>query len=504
MVSNAEIRTLSYQAGGCSLSVTGEVSPLSQMRNKTVLRRLQFQLQLLNDHGGVVLNVSGVRSHLLNLNEAVSIYLQGYLSTPIDSQSPSPLAIAPANNSIYLEPQGLTRHRLHLRDWGLASAPQVLELSSLQLGDLAQVLGQLNYAAEILPMEFRRRRQGVTWRWVGMAAGVVLAVGGLATLWPRLGSQPFSQNSKRSTQATLENSEAENEQFPDIAIAPQPKGPAFPSSVSEPIEAQQPLEEEVPEFPSESELMSPPLRSASQPSASISSQLDKLETNPNAPKRSTSTSASTPRSQISDPVLVTRPTLPSPQPQTSIRADAADLAAPPAASSAAAPTASPENVWDLSTSADTPEIAAEIAPETTPASLEPAPPAIALSEESSEQAGAVAAANSSYPNLRSFPAETPPTTPPFPQNLESLRQIIQQQWQPPAGLSMPLFYRLEVNSDGSLQAIIPLSEAASQYQDQAPLPELGTTIPHPAGITIQHLTLTLLPNGEVRLNSDPE
>lgn len=188
MASTAELSSFQYEAGGCTLEISGEVSSLARIAGKPVLKRLRFRLQLREGTNNL-LDARGMRSHLVSLQRAVEVYLQQYLT----ATTPNNLSM-PETTGVYIQPRGLTRHRLHLADWGIASVPAALDLNSRQFNNLVQVLDQMDAAMELLPRQLRSSHPSVIpWRWAGTAAAVLLAVGGFGLLWPWLNQSTVSE-----------------------------------------------------------------------------------------------------------------------------------------------------------------------------------------------------------------------------------------------------------------------------------------------------------------------
>jgi hypothetical protein len=88
-----------------------------------------------------------------------------------------------------------------------------------------------------------------------------------------------------------------------------------------------------------------------------------------------------------------------------------------------------------------------------------------------------------------------PDLPPW---AETFQSSLQEQWQPPAGLTHPLVYQIVITQDGTLARVIPQTDLAQQYQDDLPIPDLGEAIA-PPGTPAQTWELTFLPSGEVTL-----
>ncbi|NJL49866.1 MAG: DUF4335 domain-containing protein [Leptolyngbyaceae cyanobacterium SM2_5_2] len=146
-----------YEAGSCTLKLVGQLSALSQLSDRPVLRRSRFQIQLRHGAGvppeptaiaagRLVLELSGREPQLSELADVVRRYVQTYLHseaiTPVQAVSRGKTSLAPV---------GLTRHRLELAELDTATRPYAVELSTLQLADLAEVLEQADRAVDCLP-----------------------------------------------------------------------------------------------------------------------------------------------------------------------------------------------------------------------------------------------------------------------------------------------------------------------------------------------------------------
>ncbi|MBD0336484.1 MAG: DUF4335 domain-containing protein, partial [Cyanobacteria bacterium Co-bin13] len=92
MAPTSELTSLRYTAPTCTLEVVGELSPLSQVAEQPILKRLRFDLQIQDISGQPVVEARGMRSHLLALSTLVQTYVQTYLNGPGDGALPAPAA----------------------------------------------------------------------------------------------------------------------------------------------------------------------------------------------------------------------------------------------------------------------------------------------------------------------------------------------------------------------------------------------------------------------------
>ncbi|HEY9879608.1 MAG TPA: DUF4335 domain-containing protein [Leptolyngbyaceae cyanobacterium] len=470
----SELTSLNYTAPTCSLEVMGELSPLSRVAEKPILKRLRFELQIRTGAGDLVVEVRGMRSHLLALANTVQTYVQNYLNTPSDSpELPSPTS----TEGISLQPESLTRQTLQLGSLAPRSGPQQVPLNTLQLADLADVLDQLEAAvailpADALPAQFQERRRPLSlsrrYAWAGSAAAVLLVVVGASTILPSVLNQ--SRVSQTATSSTPDLPDAET------GVSSQAGGasgnlptqvPAAKTSEPLPTESPQPTAEAPPAIATQPNLATP------LPSSGGSTQ--GLGSNPpNTPNK------------IQSPIIQPTPPVRSPQPQES----------------------SPDNALSPNSQASNSQAASKI-PEETPTAppsqtLEQSP--AALSAPVPEGGSAANAQADSGAGASSRIADAPAATDLL-QSIEVLRARLQQQWTPPGDLRVPLTYVLVIDPTGTLQSVIPQDDAARAYRDRIPPLTPGTPLT-PAQETRQSLRLTLFPSGTITLapiiNSEPQ
>jgi hypothetical protein len=80
-----------------------------------------------------------------------------------------------------------------------------------------------------------------------------------------------------------------------------------------------------------------------------------------------------------------------------------------------------------------------------------------------------------------------------------VRSRFQSSWQPPSGLQQTLEYSVLLNADGTIQRIIPLSNAAANHIDRTNIPVAGTQLVSATeGVGKTNVHLAFSPNGTVK------
>jgi hypothetical protein len=476
MTTVVSLSSYEYAAGSWVLRLTGQVSSLSALAERAVLRRLRFQLWLgdgavaetsqgeeatTDDVGDVhrshspQFEVAGHGPDLVDLTHLVQSYVQHYL----DGQDMVPRQSF-SQGQMSLTPVGLTRHRLTV---AAARRSAEVTMSLLQLSDLAAVLAQAEQAVEPWPEGLALAPQRRTWRrlplWTGSVAAVLVAAV-LGSQW--LGQMPPSVvQSPTPTAETLSPGEEEVAQGVDAA----------PEGTNRVLDGEGPSLGTDPSLGGDS--------SAGQAS-------DTLPSPRSAPA---SPLAASPAGPLPDAALPSpSPTSGAPAvsvPPSAPQADAPRRPGPPPGESAAAPLASapadalpPVNGSDLA------------GPNSTAAEL-PAP--------------AAAPARISGPEERSAPESSSENADPaFADSAsvdwqEALRATLQENWQPIPGLVLPLRYRLSLGPAGEVLAIAPLTPPSRQYLTQIRLPQVGDVLPNLQRPNSTTVDIELLPSGDVRI-----
>ena len=453
MAAIAAITSYEYAAGTCTLRLVGELSPLSQVTGQPVLARSRFHLQL-REHDplppappaadpGLVFEASGREPQFSALANLVHTYVQRQLNAPALAAGG-----AVTQNGYALQPVGLSRHRLTL-----AMAPEpprpaparTVELSTLQLSDLAEALEQADSSLQILPEvatpQARRARPRLP-IWLGSVAAV-----GIAAL---LGNQLLTTTP------------------PAVVLSPSESASQTPStdrSTAQGPAASQPLTQD--QLPAAADT------AESTAGEALPAPITTAPTTPSAaPPADVGTS--TPKVSPGAGPAPT-PQLPAPTQQSPV---APSAPSPPARARAQADPTNPPSA------ADSPPPAA-----TGPDALSAAP---ASPEVFAAESGRTA-------------ASAPDTALAW---LSNLTQALQQRWRPPANLAAPLRYSLTLGADGTVVDLAPLNDFSATYQATPTLPQVGTTILGVDQNGPTTVEVRFLPSGEVvvvppgEINSD--
>lgn len=420
-----------YTPPTCTLDVLAKQSPLSRWAGQTVLKNLRFQLSLddpkLPKEEWVT--VTGDRPQLEELCEVVQLYVQEFLQqsqtrlNAIFSTAPAAtnpdLAMAAAINAalppkISLEPAGLLTHRLHLGNLATAPNQAVASLSTLQLFDLADALDE--YASDVLALPSLTQQSWLKAvpNWGQMAAVAVLAVGLTASLL-RMTDASLQQASKSDAPTSSQGASSQ-----DQRIANQMPVGAVPQQTLPPVST-------VPTLPPP-----PPLGST------LPAPLPALQPSPNP-----------------TPVLTAKQKeLAKQQELARLRQIPIQGNLPPTIAVDQLPTAESRTARLRSPKAGTAQRQAD------------SYPVAALPDPSLKAPTRRAAAE----------AQSPPQTASafdvIPQVAEA-REYFASRWKPPEKLTQTLEYILQVDAEGRVERIIPLTEASGQNVDYTNIPPAG-------------------------------
>jgi hypothetical protein len=84
-----------------------------------------------------------------------------------------------------------------------------------------------------------------------------------------------------------------------------------------------------------------------------------------------------------------------------------------------------------------------------------------------------------------------------------VKNYFKKGWQAPTGLKQTLEYSVSINSDGTVQRIRPLSNAAGDYIDQTKLPLPGSAFVSPTqGGGNTNIYVAFSPDGKVKASLD--
>ncbi|MFW6358687.1 MAG: DUF4335 domain-containing protein [Chroococcales cyanobacterium] len=538
-----------YTPPTCSLTITGQRSPLSRWTGQPLVKEIQFELALEDptQPESKPIEIRGDRTQLELLNEVVSNYVQNFLgesgkggktliqtgeengSTELNaSETPEtaihtttglvPFPMRQDVRELRIEPNGLLKHSLFLGP--LASNPSEAEihLSVVQLYDVASALEEYSADIAALPEMGSPGLKKTPSLWIGSAAAVVAALGITAVAsWvanpPVMETATSLDETEESLEPSLDSNQAnlgpsigiDPVPLPRFENAPQPS-PTLPSDLKSleiltpPQAVQRPPAPTLNESPSLPSLPTSPSTTAQRPSITISP--NPPQSAPNSPR----TTAQRPSIAIAPNPPQSQPSSPSP---TTRQADSRPLPTPsPLSSAPSTISPSPTQLPDIAanpsptptlmtTPVDTPRLS-DLPPlqpkPTTDTEIGIAPETFNLEiPATSSSRLPITEANGNSTAIASLP------------QVGEIKNYFQDKWQPPENLSETLEYRLVLNSNGSIQRIIPLGEAAGTYIDRTNMPLIGEPFVSAIDNSKQaQIRLVLSPDGSVKtfLESD--
>lgn len=529
-LSNSVIRR--YTPPTCTLEVLAQNSPLSRWMGKSVLKHLSFELSFDDPRQVETAKqvIRGNREQLEALCTTVTNYVQECLQkspenfwvnacggedssrevsenseyTDIQQVSQPNNTFTPLNTQIktadiHLKPGENLTHNLFLGSLGNQGANPVINLSVLQLFDLANALDEYSNDVMALPNLDQGKSKPVLnlMKWAPVAAVMAIAAG-LAPL-----TLQYARN-QQETQ-TAEKPAAKTEEKTALSTAPSINFSASPN----------------PGLASSDKLVVSGVKPTNSPT-----------TNPVTPKTSlppvpTSTGAvkvpTTPQAGVSTASLPTQSPVAIPAPGNSTQISSkpgSTIAIPPnklsvpvqpdiakSRAKSPSPTSSPNfNITtnkplnDILTSSPKSQFKKPVIPPTTiqsPPSISSVtkPPAI-TSQNNSNSSSIVARLRQGQKK----PPEKVATGTLFDTaQVAEARNYFKKRWQPPSSLKTALEYSLMVAADGKLERIEPLNKAARDYVDRSGIPLIGEAFisPNQNGKSIRIRTV-LRPDGTVQ------
>ncbi len=573
-LSNPVIRR--YTPPTCTLEIWAQKSPISRWAKQSVLKQLTFELQLddprLSEEDKVT--IRGDREQLEALCTKVSEYVQELLQKdtenfwlsfqasqvnnqvePPPDNSSNASAFAPTSNSdpsannsnidnsntnnsnsgfsqsstgsIHLQPHTHLKHKLFLGSLANRSTGEFVQLTSLQLFDLASALE--NYSAEFiaLPMSTSSTTQkGNTWSsWGPVAAVVAVAAGLTPVTWQYANS--LRQQQVATTSSSQEDTVALNssplEKKSSSELAPSNSLP----SIQPPLNSDLPLS------------VSPlPAPSSVSPQSGTAGELQQIKPSLNSPSgisanrgaSSTLTKSATPKSDTlivpgtqSDPVAnssIKFPTSTQTNSQIRIGSNPVQSKIPPIPPPSKN-TITPKSITTPITSSLT---GTNLSPNTNNETSKPSSlPQPKVSLGSQARIGATntstslnTSTNNSATNtsastsdlitsLKSRPGSNPKIATGNSSVLSSERQIsevkkyLKRRWQPPSGLKQSLEYSLTVGVDGTIERILPLGKAERENFGKTGIPAIGDRFISPSNTGQDtRIRAVFKPNGDVQ------
>lgn len=541
-LSNSVIKT--YTQPSCRLEILDRGSPESGWEGNTTNSQLQFDLQLHDSRpmSAEQIGIRGDRHQLAELHQAVSAYVQNLLSSSPDrfnallssqpnlsskSISSNPTAnfvssdvsedtninaeIPTPAREIYLQPSGELSHNLFLGPLATQETGQVIDLTMLQLFDLAAVLDEYDADVLITPAIVRPRKAASTpsTTWASIAAMLLLGVGLTAAVvqllnssdeQPQTAQKPAIPRSNSNQQQIALNSSPS----PQLSSpAPNPYNLSSPNSTTGKLLSPDSLPSVPPVGTSNPLLTASPIPGIPSPTAPLSStQLPTLQSNSGVPSPPpVPTTKITPISPL--PGIAQAPSIPKPSPgqQSSISVAKSDVTTIPGINSAAniprSPVqASPSDIVSSKARSSIPEI-----PDSNPQPTARQKIKAALSGQSDETPSEL---TSGVPSTSSKLNESKIALVNTPQ-LTEVKDYFVKNWEPPSGLNQTLEYSIVLDVDGSIQRIEPLGKAARTYVDRSSLPLIGEPFvsANPQGAT-PRIRLVLSPDGKVQTFVEPD
>jgi type II secretory pathway pseudopilin PulG len=517
--SNSVIRR--YTPPTCTLEISAQSSPLSRWMGQTVINQLRFELHFDDPTLPEELRVpiQGDRDQLEALCNAVTNYVQQLLQKSADSfcftflesppssttsdqpelkdvtpTSPTPKIPHPSSMgileaTIYLESSDNLTHKLYLGSLANPTSGPIIQLTLLQLFDLATALDE--YSTDVITLPNLKSDKRTENRipslptWTPIAAMFALAVGLTPLTWQ------YANSIKQSQQQTADQNSATDkialEPSPDPNLNASQPGLTPPSNLPSPPSISDTLELpnlDPPPPPADSTLDPKPLTfpNATVPDTFASSQKNALTipqtSKPVLPSNLQIPSSSTPSFQQGSTGVISQSGLPS-ENTSSI---------PPIPSSI---TTLPNDLQ----SQIPPQISSPLESQQ-----------LNRGANSATQAPAVASNDDLVAKLRAARTAPSPTQVAadenklfdIPQAAEA-RAYLQKNWRPPAGFSQTLEYSLMLGVDGSIERILPLNRAAREYIDNTGMPQIGNPFvsTNKAGQSLK-LRVVFTPDGKVQ------
>jgi hypothetical protein len=420
-----------------------------------------------------------------------------------------------AATEIYLQPKGLLSHQLFLGQLATEESGSVVNLSVLQLFDLATALDE--YAAELVALP--KLNNPLSWKkatpaWTSAAAVALLAVGVTAG-----GVKFFNQPNKQQTA----NSKAGQQPTPigqaPIAQVPPPLSPVPISPLPTPVVP--PSLASAPKLPPPSAVTLPAPQTAplpppiQGPTSSVNpspATITLLPQRPASPLSGGIGSRTAPSPLSGGIGSRTAPfplsggigsrTAPSP-----LSGGIGSLPAPsvPTNPSKRASGSSTEN---SPTRTNSPTALTAPPPLNLP-KLKPAP----IPENLTAQAVPSPGVRSGNPSADVSQAESAPATNAATNNsllgekaqVAAVKNYLQQGWKPPSDLTESLGYTLWLNADGSLQRVEPQTSTAAKYIDRTGIPLVGQPFVSPIeGGRNPIIRVRFSPDGKVETPDYPQ
>ncbi len=507
-LSNSVLRR--YTPPTCTLEIVAKSSPLSRWVGQSVIKDLRFELRFDDPRRpeDQRVTIRGDRTDLEVLCDAVNSYVQDFLdpystqlplalqtpnsdSRPDDNRirdsrslptsdltrshsvaaqaseqglddgslaadrelNPKVRSLKPRTlpTDIYLQPKGLLNHNLFLGELATEESGRVVDLSVLQLFDLATALDE--YAADVVALpNLNRAGWKATPLWTRAAAAVVVAVG-VTTAAVKFLDQPYSQQEASAPTAGSQPSPAGTPlasipTAPPTLVSPSPiPTPAVPPSLAASPTLLPPTPVAIPTAPVQN--LPPGIQPPQQrPAFSI-----------NPPPQNTAIASKRAAPDPAQVALVPAPSAPRARPTPSPSGNTQAQKTTPRTPATPFPLPSLPSLTPSPSTADSSNAEQRVAPGNTQS---------AATQEAVSQADSARTDNAAGSRL----SDTIP-------QVAEVRNYLQERWQPPSGLTQTLEYTLWLNRDGSILRIEPRGQAAGEYIDRTGIPRPGESFVSP-------------------------
>ncbi|RCJ38284.1 hypothetical protein A6770_13085 [Nostoc minutum NIES-26] len=519
-LTNSVIRR--YTPPTCTLEILAQSSPLSNWMGKTVLKQLSFELRFddpqLPEERRVP--IRGDRDQLEALCDAVTTYVQEFLQQPPESfwvsfsglkdsskvpndseltdfnQSSSPTKTFQSFTSqlpgkIYLESSSYLTHNLYLGYLANQASGPVIQLSLLQLFDLATALDE--YSADVMALPTLNNRSYVRQlpSWAPVAAVLVVGVGLLPMTFQYANNirEYKPQTATKTAPAQEEIAQAPSLDFPtpQPGLTPPDNLQSLPSiGTTSPLSTstlpQQPLTSSNSSFSTKSQSPISGLPPSSQPSANNASNIPP-GTIPGLSSNQQGTASTTiPGQQIaiapnlkqnstransqSEIALATKRNLPSSLSSTRGSLSPNIPIVPPSGATI------PSNSSALPpgySAIDPSQLEERINSSGTSSTAKPSSKLPSTPTSSNDSLAARLRGESKTPTSPEVATGTLFDTP----QIAEARNILTKRWQPPSGLTQTLEYSLIVGVDGTIERILPLNKSAREFVNSTGMPDIG-------------------------------
>ncbi|WP_413171165.1 DUF4335 domain-containing protein [Anabaena azotica] len=491
-----------YTPPTCTLEILAQNSPLSKWMGQTVIKQLRFQLHFddptLPEESKVP--IQGDQDQLEALCHAVTHYTQKLLQQSADnfcfnflepqksnttSEQPELSEVASASSlpkipdtsgmsileaTIYVEASDHLTHKLFLGSLGNATSGPVIQLTLLQLFDLANALDE--YSTDVITLPNLKSESSFPSlpSWTPIAAMIVLALGLTPLTWH------YANNIRQNNEQTAKKPATTADQ---IALESSPSLNNPPTGINTPGILPTPPNNtatlqipnlDPPPPPIDPSLTAKPLDF---PNATVPA------TNQTLPKNLTIP-------QTTKPVISSNLGLPLPTTQGNLPQNSTRVITQSGINSTNRQNLPPTNTSSFSNiPSNIPASVANLPNETqaqasAPITSQPDSQPLSQTTDSSGATSSLATDDNLVAKLRSAKNSSLPTDVAAKENtlfdipqVAEAREYLQKRWQPPAGFSQTLEYSLMLGVDGSVERILPLNRAAREYVNSTGIPEIG-------------------------------